>query len=192
MADVKKIQGNYFCQANVTASYTLTGANRQAGFDITGDKQQLLCRCINAPIVNAAVVFPVEHIVNIRRIRLIANGGQGIQAAINHNAAEFLLAAMRTDADSNLIVYDRCPVIIPNWGEWFAINMELSPFKRLDDEVDFDYVGLGIEKTGIPQSMFNVDDYNIQDDYVNQGITPVLQMGLETSGLVCQTNGQWF
>lgn len=37
-----------------------------------------------------------------------------------------------------------------------------------------------------------LDGQNLAEDFVGQGITPILQMEIETAGLVCYSNGVWF
>lgn len=191
MAQAKQIQGKYFLQADIPASYTLTGENR-AGTMGVNDITELVVDSINAPAVSNRVVFPVENVVTIKRVRLVANGGPGIQGGVNHYAGQFIISMATTDADNNVIKFDSCPVIIPNWGEWYDINMVLRPFKRTGGNTSAEFVGMAIEKTLDSLAMFYVDDFNIQDDFIGQGVTPILQMEIETAGLVCQSNGVWF
>ena len=147
---------------------------------------------INAPAVSNRVVFPVENIVTIKRVRIVANAGPGIQAGVNHYAGQFILSMARDDGEGNVTKFDECPVIIPNWGEWYEINMNLKPFKRTGGDTTAEFVGMAVDKTLDTLAMFYVDDYNIQEDYIGRGITPILQMEVETAGLVCSSNGVWF
>lgn len=191
MAQAKQIQGKYFLQSKIPTSYTLTGADRQGSFGLLGIKE-LVVDSINAPSVSNRVVIPVENVVTIKRVRIVANAGPGIQAGVNHYAGQFIMSLVTNDGDDNLTKFDECPVIIPNWGEWYNINMILRPFKRTGGDTSSQFVGMAIEKTLDTLAMFYVDDYNIQEDYISRGITPILQMEVETAGLVCQSNGVWF
>lgn len=190
MAQAKQIQGKYFLQANIPTSYTLTGASRVGSFSLSG-LNELVVESINAPAVSNRVYFPVESVVTIKRVRIVANGGPGIQGGVNHYAGQFILSMGRDDGEGNVTKFDECPIIIPNWGEWYDINMSLRPFKRTGGDTTAEFVGLAIEKE-LNLAMFYVDDFNIQDDYIGQGITPILQMEVETAGLVCSSNGVWF
>ena len=191
MAQAKQIQGKYFLQADIPTSYSLTGENRSASMGLN-DIKELIVLSINAPGVSNRVYFPVEHVVTIKRVRIVANGGPGIQGGVNHFAGQFILSMAPDEGDGNVTKFDECPVIIPNWGEWYDINMILRPYKRTGGDTSAEFVGMAIEKTLDSLAMFYVDDYNIQDDFVGQGITPILQMEIETAGLVCSSNGVWF
>ncbi len=190
MAQAKQIQGKYFIQADIPTAYTLTGADRVASFGLN-DITELGVDSINAPSLSNRIVFPVESNVTIKRVRLVANAGPGIQGGVNHNAGQFILSMVKNDGEGNLTKFDECPVIIPNWGEWYDINMTLKPYKRTGGDTTAEFVGMAIEKV-LNLAMFYVDDFNLQEDYVGQGITPILQMEIETAGLVCQSNGVWF
>jgi len=191
MAQAKQIQGRYFLQANIPTSYTLTGADRAGSMGLDEIKE-LIVESINAPGVSNRVYFPVEHLITIKRVRIVANGGPGIQGGVNHYAGQFILSMARDDGEGNVTKFDECPVIIPNWGEWYEINMHLRPFKRTGGDTSAEFVGMAIEKTLDSVAMFYVDDFNIQEDFVGQGVTPILQMEAETAGLVCSSNGVWF
>lgn len=191
MAQAKKIQGRYFLQANIPAAYTLTGEDRAGAMGLN-DITELVVESINAPDVSNRVVIPVENVVTIKRVRLVANGGPGIQGGVNHYAGQFILSMATDDGLGNVTKFDECPVIIPNWGEWYDINMVLRPYKRTGGDTSAEFVGIAIEKTLGSLAMFYVDDFNIQEDFVGQGITPILQMEIETAGLVCSSNGVWF
>jgi hypothetical protein len=41
-------------------------------------------------------------------------------------------------------------------------------------------------------SIFYVDDFNLQEDFVGQGITPIIEMEIETAGLFVKSNGVEF
>ena len=191
MAQAKQIQGKYFLQANVPTSYTLTGADRAGSMGLN-DLTELIVESINSPGVSNRVYFPVEHVVTIKRVRIVANGGPGIQGGVNHYAGQFILSMARDDGEGNVTKFDECPVIIPNWGEWYDINMSLRPYKRTGGDTSAEFVGMAIEKTLDSVAMFYADDFNIQEDFVGQGITPILQMEIETAGLVVSSNGVWF
>lgn len=187
-----QIQGKYICTAKVTgAAYTFTGADRQADFGLTGaiEDNELIVNCINHP--NGAmsdVVFNVENKITIKRIRLIGNGAPGVQRGVNHDAAEFNLLAAAAQLDG-VAVYDTLPVIIPNWGEWYDINATIEPYKRTGGVSSDDYVGFYLDPSNC---VFYVDDYNLQGDFVGQGVTPIIEMEIETAGLTARSNGVLF
>lgn len=184
-----EIQGKYLLFAHINnAAYTLTGADRAANFGITGAQAELFVKAISANDSSAAVVCNIESEIRIKRVKIEANGGPGIQAGINHLAAQFDLQLSREDS-GNFIKYDSRKVTIPQWGEWFDLNLVLRPFKKIDNDSQFDYLGWSIDPA---TAAFYVDDYNIQADYIGQGITPFLFMEVEAPGLYLRTNGRIF
>lgn len=186
----QEIQGKYLLYCFIlNASYTLTGADRAGNFGITGAQNEIEVDALSANNQNPAIVCNVENELTIKRIKIEANGGPGIKAGVNHLAAQFQLQLVRKDADNNIVKFDSTQVNIPEWGEWFDLNLVLRPYKRIDGNRNFDFLWFSI----VPStSHFYVDDYNIQADYINQGITPVLYMEVETAGLYIASNGQIF
>lgn len=184
------IQGKYSIYAFPNnASYTLTGAARSASFSVSNPPVELTTKCISAPNGNNAIAFYVENVIKIKRFRVRMNGAPGIQAGINHTAAKFRLLFGRMDADDNLYIYDSVYIEVPNFGEWVESNQIVEPFKRVGGNDDYDYLQIIIDPDN---SIFYVDDFNIQEDYVGQGITPIIEMEIETAGLYVRSNGQIF
>lgn len=183
-----QVQGKYLCFGNVNnASYTLTGNARGASFGITGSEDKdINLKCINNPDGALKVVFPVENDVTIKRVKLDANGGYGIQHGVNHPAAALSFLAARNTLDG-VKVYDRAIIEIPNWGDWYEMNLVLRPYRREEGDHG-EYVGLYVGGDAV----FYVDDFNVQDDFIGQGITPQFEFEIETAGLVIQTNGRIF
>lgn len=185
----QEIQGKYFLFSHINnVSYTLTGNDRAANFGITGGQSELLVKAITANDSNAAVVCNIENDFIIKRVKLEANGGPGIQTGVNHFAAQFDLQLARED-NGNFIRYDQRKVNIPNWGEWYDLNLVLRPYKKIDNDSQFDFLGFSIDPA---TCSFYVDDYNIQSDYIGQGITPHLFMEVEAPGLYLRSNGKIF
>lgn len=185
-----QIQGKYFIYAFVgNSSYTLTGADRQGSFSVSSPAEELNLNCITGPNGNNAIVFNVENKINIRRARVRMNGGPGIQAGLNHIAAKFKIIVGRVDGDNNVFDYDSVWVQVPNFGEWAAIDLLIEPYKRTGNDRSYDFVTFIIDPNN---AIFYVDDYNLQADYVGQGITPIVEFEIETAGVYLKTNGQIF
>lgn len=184
-----EIQGKYLLFAHVNnAAYTLTSANRSADFGITGAQTELIVKAITADAANAAIVCGVENEFRIKRIKIEANGGPGILAGVNHLAAQFELQCGRDD-DGTFIIYDKRQINIPQWGEWFNVDLVIKPFNRLGNNNEYDFLGFSIDPA---TAVFYVDDYNLQADYISQGITPFIYMEVEAPGLYLRSNGQIF
>ena len=188
----KNIKGRYDLYTPLAdAAYTLTGADRNATFGFTGTQDELNTRCLDFPgNINGKIAVPVENLVTIKKIKLWPRGGFGLQNSPLYMAGKFYLELGRTDPDtSTFIVYDKVAVNIPNWGEWFDVDAVLKPFNRLDNNSDFDFMQFSI---AYDTAVFSCDDYNLQADYVGQGISPALEMIVETAGLVDASNGNYF
>ena len=190
MANKKPIQGKYSLYAFPTnSSYTLTGNARSASFGVNSPAVDLLTKCISAPEGNNAVAFKVENKLTIKRFRVRMNGAPGIQAGVNHTAAKFKLIFGRIDLDNNLHTYDSVWIEAPNFGEWVDADLLVEPYKRTGGNTAYDFIGIIIDPDN---SVFYVDDFNLQADYIGQGITPIIEMEIETAGLYVKSNGQIF
>ena len=139
-------------------------------------------------IVNVKVKFNVENEITIKRVKVVPNGAPGLQAAVNRIAAHFEIRAVAEDENLVLIVYDSTFINVPNWGEWFDCNMKLSPYKRTGHGTE-NFVGLSINPSN---NLFSCDDYNVQNDYIGQGVTPIIYMEIETAGLYLKADEQIF
>lgn len=190
MANKKPIQGKYSLYAFPTnSSYTLTGNARSASFGVNAPAVELVTKCISAPDGNNAVSFAVENKITIKRFRVRMNGAPGIQAGVNHIAAKFKLIFGRIDSDNNLKIYDSVWIEAPNFGEWVDAELLVEPYKRTGGDSAFDFMQIIIDTDN---SIFYVDDFNLQDDYIGQGITPIIEMEIETAGLFVRSNGVEF
>ncbi len=184
-----EVQGKYFIFAHVpNSSYTITGNDRAGNFGMTGDQVALDSYCIIAPV--GRVVFGVEKRLTIKKIRLVPNGAPGLQNAPGYLAGKINLQLVTEDGDGNITPFTNAKTIrIPNWGEWYEINMNFGPWERTGGDNTSEYVRFSI----VPDTaVFYCDDYNIQADYVGQGVTPRLEMLIETAGIVDSSAGVEF
>lgn len=186
----KTTQGKYSLYAFPTnSSYTLTGNARSASFGVNSPAVELVTKCISAPDGNNAVSFFVEYALTIQRFRVRMNGAPGIQAGVNHSAAKFKLIFGRIDSDNNLQIYDSVWIEAPNFGEWVNADLLVEPYKRTGNNNAFDYMQIIVDSDN---SVFYVDDFNLQADFIGQGITPIIEMEIETAGLFVRSNGVEF
>lgn len=185
-----QIQGKYHLYiALVDASYTLTGADRNADFGFIGDQDELTTRCLNFPdSLNGRIAIPVENRVDIKKIKLVPRGGYGLQNSPLYMAGKFFLQIGRT-GDDGFIVYDQVAINIPNWGEWLDVDLSLCGANRIGNDSSFDFLQFSI---AYDTAVFTCDDYNLQADFIGQGISPALEMLVETAGVADATNGEIF
>ena len=188
----KKIQGVYDLYLKCTdAAYTLTGNDRNADFGFVGTQDEIPALCLNYPgALNTRIAVPVENKVIIKKMKLWPRGAYGLQHAPLYMAGSFYLELGRTDTDTNtFVIYDKVAIYVPNWGEWFDVNAVLEPYKRIDGDSSKQFLQFSM---AYDTAVFTCDDFNIQSDFVGQGVSPALEMIVDTAGLVDSTNGVYF
>lgn len=159
-------------------SYTFTGNDRQASFSVTGDRTQMQVRALNSLSLNSSVFPDFENSVKIVRAKLEPSGAPGLQAAEGKKAAGFFLELFNGDNPDEKVL-DYAAINFKNWGEWEEVNKVLRPFKniQMSDSID---VKFSVQPGS---AEFYCDDYNLQEDYVGQTVTPIIVMEVETAGL---------
>lgn len=182
----KNIQGKYFCYSFIpNSSYTLTGSARTASFGVnnTIENNNMNVKCLSAPNPDNSVKFLANTSVKIKRVRVRMNGAPGMQAGLNHIAAKIAVEFGKVK-DGYWVSEARAFIQVPNFGEWCECGAELNANHTLIEYRDMHVNPL--------ETIFYVDDYNIQSDYVNQGITPILEMEIETAGISVANDGEIF
>lgn len=176
----QKIAGKYTLWAVIpNCSYEFTGSNRAASFGITGDDiQNVNMKALNALSVDSNVWPVIGTDVKIKRAKIEPSGAFGLQPSQGERAAGLWLDLTYTDEYENLQILDSISLQFDKWGEWCEINKNLKAYR--DIKPDPDTCRFGISKTGC---FFNCDDYNLQEDYIGQTVTPVLILEVETAGL---------
>ena len=186
----------YLLWANTQCSYKLTGANRQATFDI-GKQDKVIDTFIMA---NDVVISPVkgflnyENLCTIKRARLVPSGAWGAHPAPVSVAGRLSIAVVagidgkkldNTDGDT-LTVFS---LYFENWDEWMEFNINVEPFKT---EVNWDEYQHDADKKPCSfkilehAQFFSIDDYNIQSAYIGQDVHPMIDFEIDTAGMVLQ------
>lgn len=178
-----EIQGKYDVFAHIpNASYTFTGNDRNATFGISNFSGPLDLRCLSCPSTQSAkVAIPVENDVTIKRVKIWPVGAYGLQNSPSKMAAGMSLLVGGGDS-SDFKLYHYTALVVPNWGEWFEVNLKLKPYRRISGDNSYNYVGFAIDKD---ETLFSLDDFNIQDIFISdsQVVTPAIEMEIETAGL---------
>lgn len=176
----QKIAGKYTLWTVIpNCSYEFTGNNRAASFGITGDDiQDVNMKALNALSVNSDVWPEIGTQVQIKRAKIEPSGAFGLQPSQGERAAGLWLDVTYTDDDGNLQLLDQISMQFDNWGEWCEINKNMKAYRNTPPNPST--CRFGISKTG---AFFTCDDYNLQEDYVGQTVTPVLVLEVETAGL---------
>lgn len=186
----------YLLWANTQCSYTLTGANRQATFDI-GNQDKVIDTFVMA---NNVVISPVkgflnyENLCTIKRARIIPAGACGARPAPVSVAARLNIAVVagidgkkldNTDGDT-LAVF---ALYFENWDEWTEFNIDVEPFKK---EINWDEYQHDADKKPCSLKIlehaqfFSIDDYNIQSAYIGQDVHPMIDFEINTAGILLQ------
>lgn len=175
----QKIAGKYTLWGVVpNCSYEFTGNNRAASFGITGDREEMSMKALNALSVDSNVWPEMGTNVNIKRAKIEPSGAFGLQPPQGERAAGLFLDLVYTDGDGNLQVIDSVALQFDKWGEWCDINKNLKAYGDINTPPT-------ICKFSIYPStaFFKCDDYNLQEDYIGQTVTPVLVLEVETAGM---------
>lgn len=192
-AQRQKIAGKYLIRAVLPASYELTGNARNAEFYFTGDSAlNTVCMTKDYYGVGGAK-FLFESQIKINRARIMAAGGYGLQAPQDGSPAASLIIGINQFADGSGVSLGTGFIRFSNWGEWEEKNLVYRPFNGTPGS----WTGAAFEHSkpvcfkAIQQnSDFKCDDYNLQEDFVGQTITPVIEMEIETNGIIDDVTGK--
>lgn len=180
--NAKKIQGKYLCVGDLGGAYTLTGADRDATMSLTTDDP------INLLAVNnkgARSIFLCGNTrTRITRARLRSPAGPGVNSS-KPTAGAVVLSFCSMSGGVKDTELDAVKLSIPMWGDWFDVNLDIEPYKTAYSWSDAQIAqGRPVGCFVGYNSALNVDDYNIQDDYNGQTIGAVLDIEIETAGVL--------
>lgn len=179
------IAGKYFLHTLIeNTSYQLTNNDRNADFHTSAGDVQLGVYALNSRSSNTIIHLLPQNDFNIRRARIVAAGGAGLQPG---NDAPFLAAKLSffagvDNGDGTFTEFDTCNISLTRWGEWEQINKVIRPYKYTLGPLP-QLCDLILKSSGGVTNSFWCDDYNLQADYVGETIKPVLEMEVETAGL---------
>ena len=180
MADIR---GKYVIYSFLPITYTLTGENRQGRFAFDDTHDEITLKAQNAPsepVYGVSIVS--ENDITIKRARIVPRGAAGLLASPGTLAGQLFLNAYTKDTEENRITLDYVHLDFLQWGEWENVNAILKPYKNAE------FLPVPLPGTcdlfiSRAAAKFTADDYNIQDDYVGQGVQALLEMEIETAGL---------
>lgn len=155
-------------------SYELTGADREAKIKNNSTTSALSVKAINKGGVE--VVFPSAD-VTITGARL-SDGGLGLVGGDRIAADMVLVFGTKLNTDVLDETVTEVPLAIGEWNrdESQALNAVLKATTPI-------YIFIKAN------SIINISDFNVQDDWVGQEITPVLELEIETDHLL-STDGE--
>lgn len=177
-----KVQGRYLIVGNLGGAYELTGANRNAQMTLNEHDQ------INLLAVNNNGARSIYLCANVKtrilRARLRSPQGPGINSAQpTAGAIVISFCAMLGGAQDGEV--DAYKIAIPTWGDWFNVNIDIEPYKRPYNWTA-DQIGQGKPVGAFIgyNSALNIDDFNVQADYVGETVGAVLDLEIETAGVI--------
>ena len=157
-----------------TLTYELTGANRDAKIQSYTTTNALDVVALDRGGIT--VVFPSANVA-IKAAEL-SDGGLGIVSG-DHIAAELVLVfGTKLENDQLDETVTEVPLAIGEWNrdEYQSLNAVLKASKPI-------YIFIKAN------SNINISDFNVQDDWVGQEITPMLELEIETDHLL-STDGE--
>lgn len=189
-----RIQGKYTIYAPLPATYKFTGNDRDAEFNAGGQNVVLDTKCLNIFVGSGIAKFRYNAAIKIRKARLVSRGAEEIAPPLDPDkyCGDFVLALSQyldgsgKDLDSARFKFTR-------WNEWTDLNAVLRPYATKADS----WEGYSLKalkpvslKLLYQNAVFCVDDYNIQDAYINQDMNTALEMQIETAGIIDSYSGR--
>lgn len=176
------IQAKYNFVAGLPDVYTLTGNDRAAVLSLA--QNTVISFYVVGNKAGGISFFNGDTAINIKRMRVRSPKAPGVSAGTSTAGVITLsfCAMLGFNADTEL---DAARVNIPKWGEWFEANIKIEPYKT-------PYAWTGTQITQHKpvgavigyNSYMNVDDYNVQADFVGQDVDVAIDLEIETAGVI--------
>ena len=176
------IIGRYHLRAVINTSYEFTGNNRAASFVYPNLSDELILSCVNAPQAQTALLTG-QASATIKRARLISAGAPGLSIPNDGTPAAAIWLSLTSNFGTGKEIFK---LRFSNWNEWEETDIELEPYKYIGSWTSSAAAGNYAVKVNIeqqPDTEFNLDDFNIQADYVGETFTPVLELEIVTAGM---------
>lgn len=176
------IQAKYNFVGGLPDVYTLTGNDRAA--DLPLSQFTVISFFVVGNKAGGAAFFNGDTAINIKRMRVRSPKAPGVSSGTSTAGVITLsfCAMFGFTADAEL---DAARVNIPKWGEWFEANIKIEPYKTpyawTDGQV------LQHKPVGVVvgyNSYMNIDDYNVQADYIGQDVDVAIDLEIETAGVI--------
>jgi hypothetical protein len=176
--DPKKIKGTYILRASlndVVSGFEFTGADRNTELAAAADFMlNLRCADIDRP-VNTSVSLISNNVLNIKAARILTPGAAGLRPALNSQTAGTFTIIGRASNDVAAEVLGGFTFGLDLFNEWQDVSVKYLP-KKVNDNYF-----LSIDKN---YTKLFIDDYNVQDEYIGQTFGAVLEMLVDTAGVL--------
>lgn len=179
----EKIASKYNISLELTPyRYQFTGNDRNATVSSVNDLDISGALCSQQVKYTSVSARPkYDNIFTIKRARILSTGAAGLRAPEGNMAC--LISLGLIDEDDNTLM-SRLFLRLMEWNEWEDVNVDLRPFDTLHTFTDEEKLKSLSYRIGKVVTKFYIDDYNIQSAYIGQYVTPVLNLDVETAGMV--------
>lgn len=165
-------------------TYTFVGNNRDASASVVSDTPvtpkivntyqggsslspvEIPAGYINIRQGNSNISIPKGSPVRITKARILSAGAMNLQSAPGKNAAEIKMA-FTGNFTANPSYFT---IAFVNWNEWEEKNIVVD----IKNEATF-------EISILAGSVIRMDDYNIQDAYIGQSFTAIMEIELQVN-----------
>lgn len=159
-------------RAAIPAIYTFTSNDRDASFS-PSSAANLDFYVVSNYAGDSKVKFLRKNPLRITRARLLSTGAPGVQVPAGEIAA-----SIKLNFNSQGNTLPEFTLALSEWNVWEEKTVSLDMGSAGDCQ-------LSIKSS----SEFNVDDFNIQEDFVGQAFTPVLELEVESDSVVDSSSG---
>lgn len=163
----------YRLLAELPLSYTFTGEARDASMTLADNRT---LRLIPMNSLESTAKFkpsgmtPVPSNITFVRARLVASGAPGLEPGVGLYAGQLALRFKGATKNSETFTLG-----FTKWNEWEQLMVS-----AVTGECDGDSIGLELLASG---TVLTLDDYNVQEAYVGQDVTPILEIEVECNGI---------
>lgn len=176
--DPKIIKGTYILRASlndVVSGFSFTGTDRNTELAAADDFMiNLRCADIDRP-VNTSVSLVSNNVLNIKAARILTPGAAGLRPALNSQTAGIFTFIGRASNDVAAESLGGFTFGLDLFNEWQEVSIKYLP-KKVNDNY---YLSMDKNYT----KLF-VDDYNVQNEYIGQTFGAVLEMFVDTAGVL--------
>lgn len=187
-----QIQGKYTIRAVLNASYEFTGNDRSASFGFASSSV-INTICATKPVYGiGAARFLFENQISIRRARILAAGAEGLKAPKDGEFAASIIMQIRQFIDGSGPTLASGYIRFSRWGEWEEKNLVYRPYEGTPNTWEGTTYAdkKPVSFYAIQQnSLFKCDDYDISSAFVGETFTPVLEMEIDTAGIIETSQG---
>lgn len=179
--DKKKILGNYTVRCSLNSfmnGFVFTGNDRETVLQPSTDEiKNFYCSEIDRPVYKD-ISFLSNNILRIKEARIVTFGAAGLRPSKSEKAANFFISAFK-DNDITSEELGSFSFSLDFFNVWEKVNINFIPNNENSNKNY--YLGM---KANTGYNQITLDDYNINTKYIGETFTPILEMLVDTAGLL--------